>query len=182
MKSKATRVALLMIVVLFLVTSSALTIAVIVQAVQDGHTKKASSATSTAATNKSEAKVDNTKLTGTKLVGFEPTTTPQTELKEIDTKVGDGAEVKASDTVTAAYTGALMSNGVIFDAAADHGGPISFPLNGVIKGWTQGVPGMKVGGTRRLLIPAELAYGASGNSGIPPNSDLVFDITITAIK
>jgi FKBP-type peptidyl-prolyl cis-trans isomerase len=74
-----------------------------------------------------------------------------------------------------------MSNGVIFDASADHGGPISFPLSGVIAGWSQGIPGMKVGGSRRLLIPANLAYGSQGNSGIPPNSDLVFDVTVTKI-
>ena len=164
--------------VLFLVTSSAFTIAVVYT---QTHQPKAANAVPAAA--QSGAKVDNKpKLTGTLLVGFAPATAPQTTLEKIDTKVGDGPEVMPGATVTADYVGALMSNGKIFDAAADHGGPISFPLSGVIKGWTDGVPGMKVGGTRRLLIPATLAYGSNGNSGIPPNSDLVFDITITAIK
>lgn len=164
--------------VLFLLTSSAFTIAVVyTQTHQPKTADAAKPATQTG------SKVDNKpKLTGTELVGFTPATGPQASLEKIDTKVGDGAEVMPGATVTADYVGALMSNGKIFDAAADHGGPISFPLSGVIKGWTDGVPGMKVGGTRRLLIPAAQAYGSSGNSGIPPNSDLVFDITITAIK
>jgi FKBP-type peptidyl-prolyl cis-trans isomerase len=62
------------------------------------------------------------------------------------------------------------------------GRPITFPLTGVIKGWQQGVPGMKVGGTRRLLIPSEMAYGAQSPApNIPANSDLVFDIELVAI-
>ncbi len=166
--------------ILFLITSSALTIAIIYSATQNK--KPSDGATSTPPASKSEAKVDNTgKLTGTKLAGFTPGVSTS-ELKTEDTKPGTGELVHPGDTVTANYVGALMSNGVIFDAAADHGGPISFPLSGVIQGWTKGIPGMKVGGTRRLLIPASMAYGASGNSGIPPNSDLVFDVTITATK
>jgi FKBP-type peptidyl-prolyl cis-trans isomerase FkpA len=162
--------------ILFLITSCALTIAVVLSMVQDHNSKK-----NTNSTNQ-EAKVDNSqKLTGTKLAGFTPTTTPQTQLQAQDTKEGTGETVKSGDTITADYTGALMSNGVIFDASADHGGPISFPLSGVIAGWSQGIPGMKVGGSRRLLIPANLAYGSQGNSGIPPNSDLVFDVTVTKI-
>src|SRR5438128_1228740 len=151
--------------ILFLVTSSALTIAVVYSMVQDSHKKQDLGATSTPAKNSTEAKVDDSKtpskLTGTKLAGFTPTTQPQSQLQAQDTKVGTGEEVKPGDTVTADYTGALMSNGVIFDAAADHGGAISFPLSGVIQGWTQGIPGMKVGGTRRLLIPSSMAYGSS---------------------
>ena len=165
--------------ILFLLTSSATTIAVVYALVQE---HKSNSSTKNSATSNKEAKVDNqNRLTGTKLQNFTPATQPQTELEKIDTKVGTGEEVKPGDTVTADYTGALMSNGVIFDASADHGGPISFPLSGVIAGWSQGIPGMNVGGSRRLLIPANLAYGSQGNSGIPPNSDLVFDVTITKV-
>jgi FKBP-type peptidyl-prolyl cis-trans isomerase len=118
---------------------------------------------------------------GTKLHGFNP----RDEIKEleiIDVEVGTGEEVKPGATITAHYTGALVKNGIIFQSSHDFGDAITFGLDQVIKGWTQGVPGMKVGGTRRLLIPAELAYGAASPSkNIPANSDLVFDIDLVAI-
>src|SRR5579875_2694776 len=96
------------------------------------------------------------------------------ELKTEDRVVGTGAEVEPGDTVTCHYTGAIAKTGEVFQSSRDFGRPISFPLSGVIAGWTQGVPGMKVGGTRRLLIPAEMAYGATPpyGSGIPANADL----------
>ena len=123
-----------------------------------------------------------TKYEGTKLDGFEPIENV-TELQIIDREVGTGDEVQPGATVTAHYTGALCKNGIIFQSSHDFGEAISFPLNGVIAGWQQGVPGMKVGGWRRIVIPSELAYGASSpSSNIPPNSDLVFDIELTAIK
>ena len=159
---------------LFLVTASATTIAVIWDSVSNKDSNNQS-------TQAKEQKVNPNKLTGTQMPNFTPTSTPLKQLQTTDTKVGDGQEVKPGDTVTADYVGALMSNGTIFDAAKDHGGPVSFPLSGVIAGWSQGIPGMKVGGTRRLLIPANLGYGAQGNSGIPPNADLVFDVTITKV-
>src|SRR5205085_521848 len=98
------------------------------------------------------------------------------------TTPGTGDTVKPNATVTVDYTGAVASTGVIFQSSKDSGQPVSFPLSGVIKGWTQGIPGMKVGGTRRLLIPASLAYGATPpqGSGIPANADLVFDVTMHA--
>ncbi|MCA9330698.1 FKBP-type peptidyl-prolyl cis-trans isomerase, partial [Candidatus Saccharibacteria bacterium] len=96
---------------------------------------------------------------------------------------GTGEEVKAGAEVTVHYTGALTKDGTIFQSSKDTGQPISFSLDGVIKGWTQGVPGMKVGGTRRLLIPSALAYGEAGSgSSIPPNSDLVFDIELISVN
>lgn len=178
--------------ILFLLTSSTLTIAAIAAIVQQNNQKKAVGPTAAAGANKNqEAKLQDQanqtnqpkqKLTGTKMAGFTPVASPQTKLEYIDIKVGSGPEVKPAATVTADYVGALMKDGTIFDASADHGGPISFPLNGVIKGWTDGIPGMKVGGTRRLLIPAAQAYGAQSMPGIPANSDLVFDVTITAAK
>ena len=104
------------------------------------------------------------------------------ELEIIDIEVGDGEEVKPGATITAHYTGALCKNGIIFQSSFDFGNPITFGLDQVIKGWTQGVPGMKVGGTRRLIIPAEMAYGAASPAkNIPANSDLVFDIALMAI-
>lgn len=159
---------------LFLITSSALTIAVIYSMTQQ-HSQNQAAANQAATNNKA-------KLTGATMQGFTPITTPQTQLKVTDTKVGTGATVQAGDTITADYVGALMSNGTIFDASADHGGPQTFSLSQVIAGWSQGIPGMKVGGTRRLLIPAGLAYGSQSQPGIPANSDLVFDVTVTKIN
>lgn len=120
-------------------------------------------------------------LEGTKLTGFEPIASV-TQLEITDTTPGTGDEVHEGDTITAHYTGALAADGTIFQSSHDRGQPITFPLHGVIKGWQDGVPGMKVGGTRRLLIPAEQAYGTSSPSpNIPANSDLVFDIELVKI-
>ena len=120
---------------------------------------------------------------GTKLINFEPRIEPVGELEIIDIEVGTGEEVPAGATITAHYTGALVKNGIIFQSSHDFGEAISFGLSQVIKGWTVGVPGMKVGGTRRLIIPAEMAYGAqSPAKNIPANSDLVFDIDLVAIR
>lgn len=119
---------------------------------------------------------------GTKLHNFEPRTEPVLELEIIDTEIGTGEEVRAGATITAHYTGALVKNGIIFQSSLDFGDAITFGLDQVIKGWTLGVPGMRVGGTRRLVIPAEQAYGASSPApNIPANSDLVFDIDLVAI-
>ncbi len=106
------------------------------------------------------------------------------ELKSEDRVPGTGAIVDPGDTVTCHYTGAIAKTGEVFQTSHDFGKPISFPLSGVIAGWTQGVPGMKVGGTRRLLIPAAMAYGSTPpyGSGIPANADLVFDIELVAIE
>jgi FKBP-type peptidyl-prolyl cis-trans isomerase len=100
-----------------------------------------------------------------------------------DRTEGTGAVVEPGDTVTCHYTGAVAKTGEVFQSSHDFGKAISFPLSGVIAGWTEGVPGMKVGGTRRLLIPAAMAYGSNPphGSGIPPNADLVFDIELVAI-
>lgn len=121
-------------------------------------------------------------LEGTKLDGFEPRSNVEA-LEIIDIVEGTGNEVPVGATITAHYTGALVADGTIFQSSKDFGNPISFGLNQVIKGWTDGVPGMKVGGIRRLIIPAAQAYGASSPSAnIPANSDLVFDIELTAIN
>lgn len=121
------------------------------------------------------------KLEGTKLENFTPVEKVE-QLQIIDTKEGTGEVVPAGATVTAHYTGALAKDGTIFQSSLDMGQPIPFSLSGVIKGWTDGVPGMKVGGIRRLVIPAEQAYGAQSPSpNIPPNSDLVFDIELVKL-
>lgn len=124
---------------------------------------------------------NNAKLEGTKLAGFDPVGAVP-ELQIIDVVEGTGEIVPAGATITAHYTGALCSDGTIFQSSHDFGNAITFPLSGVIAGWTEGVPGMKVGGTRRLIIPAAKAYGAqSPAANIPPNSDLVFDIELVAL-
>lgn len=121
-------------------------------------------------------------LEGNKLKDFTPISKVE-KLESIDIKVGDGAEVPKGATITAHYTGALCKDGTIFQSSHDFGNPATFGLHQVIKGWTEGVPGMRIGGTRRLIIPAAQAYGASSPShNIPPNSDLVFDIELAAIK
>jgi len=126
--------------------------------------------------------MDGQKLEGTQLKDFTPIDSVS-ELQIIDTAEGTGEVVPEGATITAHYTGALCKNGVIFQSSHDFGAQgITFPLSGVIQGWTQGVPGMKVGGTRRLVIPAAMAYGTqSPSANIPPNSDLVFDIELVSL-
>lgn len=123
-----------------------------------------------------------TKYEGTKLQDFIPRNGVES-LEITDIFEGTGAEVPEGATITAHYTGALCKNGIIFQSSHDFGKPISFGLDQVIRGWTEGVPGMKIGGMRRLVIPAALAYGERSPAGnIPPNSDLVFDIELVAIQ
>lgn len=162
---------------LFLLTSSALTITVIYTAIQSGKNKTDSSAASP--TDAKEAKVNPNQLQGTQLANFTPGT-PITSLQKEDITPGTGATVEPGAKVSVDYTGAVASTGKIFQSSKDSGQPVSFSLSGVIAGWSQGIPGMKVGGTRRLLIPASLAYGPKPpeGSGIPANADLVFDVTV----
>ena len=127
--------------------------------------------------------MDNSpKLEGKKLANFTPLDAVA-ELQIIDTIPGTGDEAPAGATITAHYTGALAKNGIIFQSSLDFGKPATFGLDQVIAGWTQGVPGMRVGGVRRLIIPSEMAYGSvRAASNIPPNSDLVFDIELVTIS
>ena len=97
---------------------------------------------------------------------------------------GDGI-AKAGDTVWVHYTGTLQSNGTKFDSSLDRGEPISFTLGQgeVIKGWDEGIAGMKVGDKRQLTIPPALGYGEKGAGNvIPPNATLVFDVELTGVK
>lgn len=96
-----------------------------------------------------------------------------------DLKIGEGYEIQPGGAVVAHYHGMLKADGKVFDSSYERGEPASFPLSGVIQGWQEGVPGMKIGGVRRLTIPAKLGYGERGaGADIPPNSDLVFIIQI----
>jgi len=110
-----------------------------------------------------------------------------TELKKIDTKQGSGVEAVAGKTVIVHYTGWLYDpaapdgHGAKFDSSLDRKEPFSFPLGAgkVIKGWDEGVAGMKVGGRRTLVIPPQMGYGARGaGRDIPPNATLVFDVEL----
>ena len=113
-------------------------------------------------------------------------TTP-TGLQYEDTTVGEGAEAKKGQSVTVHYTGWLYNDGVKgakFDSSKDRGDAFKFYLGAgqVIQGWDQGVPGMRVGGTRVLVIPPELGYGERGAGGvIPPNATLMFEVELLDI-
>ena len=110
-------------------------------------------------------------------------TTPS-GLQYEDTTVGEGAEAKAGQDVTVHYTGWLYNDGTQgakFDSSKDRNDPFEFSLGAgmVIKGWDEGVAGMKIGGKRTLIIPAALGYGARGAGGvIPPNATLKFDVEL----
>ncbi len=107
-------------------------------------------------------------------------------LKYIDEEEGDGEEAKAGDMVSVLYTGRLADSKTKFDSTADHGNqPFEFELGAgrVIKGWDEGVAGMKVGGKRKLLIPSDLGYGARGSPPrIPANATLEFDVELLKVQ
>lgn len=113
-----------------------------------------------------------------------PTMAQSDELKIEEIVVGTGTEAKTGSTVSVHYTGTLL-NGTKFDSSLDRGEPFSFTIGQrqVIQGWEQGIPGMKVGGKRKLTIPPELAYGdrAVGNV-IPANSTLVFEVELLSVQ
>ena len=116
------------------------------------------------------------------------TTTTPSGLQIEDTLVGGGAEARSGHDVTVHYTGWLYKDGVKgkkFDSSKDRGDPFRFELDGgmVIRGWDEGVQGMKIGGARTLIIPAELGYGARGaGSDIPPGATLIFDVELLALS
>ena len=108
-------------------------------------------------------------------------------LQITDTKAGTGAEARKGQTVTVHYTGWLFNNGqqgAKFDSSRDRKDPFKFPLGSgmVIKGWDEGVAGMKLGGQRTLIIPPEMGYGVRGAGGvIPPNATLKFDVELLGV-
>ena len=98
-----------------------------------------------------------------------------------DLTVGDGEECPPGATVNVHYTGTLM-DGTKFDSSHDRGEPITFPLGNLIQGWQEGIPGMKVGGKRKLTIPYAKAYGEQGHPpAIPARSDLIFEIDLLGV-
>jgi len=137
-----------------------------------------------ATTSMSQITTTTTTTTTTKII------TTASGLQYIDTKVGDGAMPKAGQSISVNYTGMLATpDSTVFDSNVDpkfgHVQPFIFNVgtHQVIAGWDEGLLTMKVGGKRRLIIPAKLGYGAAGAGGaIPPNATLIFDVELVAIK
>jgi FKBP-type peptidyl-prolyl cis-trans isomerase FkpA len=116
-------------------------------------------------------------------INGQPVMTPS-GLQYVDVVVGTGATARNGQRVQVHYTGWLV-NGTKFDSSKDHGQPFTFPLGGgsVIKGWDQGVAGMRVGGVRRLILPPDLGYGPRGYPPvIPPNATLIFDVELLGVS
>ena len=179
------RVIALVIAVLFFGFSFGLSFVVIYQLYsnhKEAKTVNNDSSKTANSNDKSSANNSSGKLEGTQLADFTPVEHIDS-LQTVDQQAGTGSEAKSGDTVTVHYTGAVAATGKIFQSSYDSGQPVSFSLSGVIKGWQDGIPGMKAGGKRRLLIPADQAYGANppSGSGIPANADLVFDVTLVSV-
>ena len=105
-----------------------------------------------------------------------------TDLVITDLEVGDGAEATPGATVDVHYLGVDFETGEQFDASWDRGASISFPLNGLVRGWQEGIPGMKVGGRRQLICPPEWAYGPAGGGHRLSGRTLVFVIDLLGVK
>jgi peptidylprolyl isomerase len=105
-----------------------------------------------------------------------------TDLQLDDIVVGEGAQAKPGDTVEVHYVGVEFDTGEQFDASWDRGQSIEFPLRGLIQGWQDGIPGMKVGGRRQLTIPPQLAYGPAGGGHRLSGKTLVFVIDLLAVR
>lgn len=174
MARKRERVFAFMAALLFLGSSVGISALVIYEIIKQQKTDNQDVAQQTTNTTNSSK--------GKKMENF----TPVSEVKDLkieDLKVGDGEAVKEGDTIMAHYTGAIASTGIIFQSSLDSNQPFTAPLKqgSLIEGWVKGIPGMKAGGKRRLLIPANMAYGEQGSGDIPPNSALVFDIDLITI-
>ncbi len=139
----------------------------------------------TAETKKAEPSKAETKPAKTKKAEAKaPKYKDVTKLKKDEMKKGSGTEAKSGATVTVHYTGWLV-NGTKFDSSVDRGQPFTFHLgkSEVIKGWDEGVSGMKVGGKRRLHIPPDMGYGPNGAPPvIPPNATLIFEVELLDVK
>lgn len=171
------RVFALTAAVIFLLSSVAVTGLVIYQMTQQNKQTPAEEA----AQKQQEQQQPQNSSKGKPMDNYQPVASVP-ELQKIDQVEGTGAVVQLNDTVTVHYTLALAKDGLIIETSKDSGQPIPLSLakGAVIEGWVEGVPGMKVGGKRRLMVPAALGYGETGapEGGIPPNSDLVFDIEV----
>ena len=110
-----------------------------------------------------------------------PSGTPPTTLESKDIVVGTGAEVSSTSTITFHYTLMTWSNGALIESSWTGGSPATYPLVELILGWQQGIPGMKVGGRRLLVVPPDLGYGAQGSGPVGPNETLIFVMDIVSV-
>lgn len=183
MKVKFDRAFALLGAVLFLVTSAALTVAVIWQATQQDNTDK--TATTPNQTNTSCQLTQVSASAGTAPTVYK-TSSQVTKLQTTDLKPGTGQVAKAGDCLIVKYYGTVADSGKLFDENFTKAAALQFPLGkgNVIQGWDLGLIGMKVGGERRLVIPANQAYGTNppAGSGIPANAALVFDVELLKIQ
>lgn len=174
MAHRRDRVIALVLAVVFFVTSVGVSVAVVWELVWGNDD-----------TTQQQLTVDDM-LQGKPLSGFTPIKKVE-NLQVVDIEQGTGKEVQAGNIVQVDYTGAVAATGIVFQSSLDFGRPASVTLTdgpeGVIKGWVEGLVGMKEGGKRRLIIPASLAYGENppAGSSIPPNADLVFDVTVLGV-
>ena len=179
-----------------LLAGSAILLALAAGCKNEGDAKTATSTTASPATSEptgpamgppAAAPVDVTSVPDTTTIDGKTVklTTLPSGVKYYDIKVGTGAVAKAGQRASMQYTGTLL-DGSKFDSSYDHGGqPFDFTIGGgeVIKGWDEGIPSMKVGGKRRLIVPGSLAYGEhSPTPAIPPNATLVFDVELVAVN
>jgi len=162
-------------------------VAVGIWTIAGGNDDETATTTSTTATPSTSAPTSDTVATGTPCVPIAeplpsgsptfdvPVGPPPTQLVVEDLVVGDGAEIAPGATVTINYVGVACSTGKIFDDSFSRGAPATFALSGLIQGWQEGIPGMRVGGQRLLVIPPDLGYGPTG---FPPdilgNETLIF--------
>lgn len=176
-KWTAQKIFILVMVIVFVVSSFGLTALVVWQEVTADDPAVTQTETLDANTQEEDM------LQGTQLADFTPVSIVD-ELQVITIKEGDGKEATGDSTVTVNYTGAVAATGTIFQSSLDTGQPATFPVSGVIAGWQEGIPGMKEGGTYRLIIPAEKAYGANPpqGSGIPADAALVFDVDMITVQ
>lgn len=187
MTRKRDRAAATFLAILFLVTSVGFSVLVIFQMKQDGK-KAEETAAIQEALAKAQGQPDD--ACGTEPVSGDVIPAPEvykpaadvTALETVDLEPGTGAAIAAGSCASMKYYGTLAADGTVFDENFSTADTYTFRVGqgGVIQGWDQGLIGLKEGGTRRLVIPSDLAYGTSGNDTIPPNTDLVF--VVKAVK
>lgn len=166
--------------ILFFMTSAALTIVVIVTVVQSNK-NNSSAQPQTASTCDINSPVPSNKMPAPDV--YKPDG-KVTQLQTTDLQQGSGPAAKKGDCLVMKYQGNLASDGTIFDENFSKAQALQFTLGAgeVIPGWDQGLIGMKAGGTRRLVIPSDMAYGSQGQGSIPANADLVFVVKLLKIK